>query len=67
MFQKKIGDSILEVSHKRIESPDKSVYFNHIHDYCEVLLFICGDADYIIDGQTFHPSPYDLIFIPSMI
>jgi len=65
MFQKKIGDSILEVSHKRIESPDKSVYFNHIHDYCEVLLFICGDADYIIDGQTFHPSPYDLIFIPS--
>lgn len=65
MFIKQIGDSISEVSHKRIESPDPGIYVNHIHDYCEILLFISGDADYNIDGQTFHPSPYDLIFIPS--
>lgn len=65
MFIKQIGDTILEVSHKKIEAPDPSVYINHIHDYCEILLFISGNADYNIDGQTFHPSPYDLIFIPS--
>ena len=64
MFQKKIGNSVFEISHKRMDRPDKSVYFNHIHDYCEILLFICGDADFNIDGQAFHPSPYDLIFIP---
>ena len=65
MFIKQIDDTILEVSHKKIETPDPSVYINHIHDYCEILLFINGKADYNIDGKTFHPSPYDLIFIPS--
>lgn len=65
MFEKKIGKSILEVSHKLIECPQKSVYFNHIHNHCEMLLFIRGEADYNIDGKIFTPSPYDLLFIPA--
>lgn len=65
MFQKEIGTSILEISHKRIEHPSKNVYFNHIHNHCEILLFISGQADYNIDGQIFKPSPYDLLFIPA--
>lgn len=65
MFQKKIGNSILEVSHKQIAKPSKNVYFNHIHNHCEILLFISGQADYNIDGQIFKPSPYDLLFIPA--
>lgn len=65
MFAQQIGESILEVSHKRIECPDRSVYFNHIHNHCELLLFIRGEADYNIDGQIFTPSPFDLLFIPA--
>lgn len=65
MFQKQIGRAIVEVSHKRIEEPRQSVYFNHIHDHCELLLFICGEADYNIDGQIYRPQPYDLLFIPA--
>lgn len=65
MFQKEIGNSILEVSHKQIARPSKNVYFNHIHNHCEILLFISGQADYNIDGQIFKPSPYDLLFIPA--
>lgn len=65
MFQRTIGESILEVSHKMIERPNKSVYFNHIHNHCELLLFVRGRADYNIDGQIFTPSPFDLIFVPS--
>lgn len=65
MFQKSIGDSILEVSHKLIERPNKSIYFNHIHNHCELLLFLSGKADYNIDGQIFTPSPFDLLFIPA--
>lgn len=65
MFLEQIGDRILEVSHKRIECPTQSVYFNHIHNHCELLLFISGDADYNIDGQVYRPSPYDLLFIPA--
>ena len=65
MFQKEIGKTIVEVSHKRIEQPRKSVYFNHIHNHCELLLFLRGDADYNIDGQIYKPRPYDLLFIPA--
>ncbi len=65
MFQKEIGKTIVEVSHKRIERPRKSVYFNHIHNHCELLLFLSGEADYNIDGQIYKPKPYDLLFIPA--
>lgn len=64
MFFRNIEDKILEVSHKRIEHPSRSVYFNHIHNQCELLLFISGEAEYNVDGKIFKPSPYDLIFIP---
>ena len=65
MFIREIGNTVVEVSHKRIEVPSKSVYFNHIHNQCELLLFISGEAEYNIDGKIFVPTPYDLIFIPS--
>lgn len=65
MFQVTISDMIPEVSHKRIEHPTQSVYYNHIHNHCEILLFISGQADYNIDGQIYSPSPYDLLFIPA--
>lgn len=65
MFLERIGEKIIEVSHKRIESPNQSIYFNHIHNHCELLLFLSGNAQYNIDGKIFSPSPYDLIFIPA--
>lgn len=65
MFIKQLGQEIPEVSHKRIEKPVQGVYFNHIHNHCEILLFLCGDAHYNIDGQILTPRPYDLLLIPS--
>lgn len=65
MFQKQISEQICEVSHKRIERPQRNIYFNHIHNHCELLLFLSGKAEYNIDGQTFQPAPYDLLFIPA--
>ncbi|MBQ9976795.1 MAG: helix-turn-helix transcriptional regulator [Clostridia bacterium] len=67
MFIREIGKKVPEVSHKRIESPEKSVYFNHMHNRCELLLFISGEAEYNIDGQLFKPTAYDLILIPSAV
>lgn len=64
MFIEALGEHIPEVSHKLIEKPRKSVYFNHIHNHAEMLLFLRGRADYNIDGQIFSPLPYDLLFIP---
>ncbi len=65
MFIREIGNTFVEVSHKKIEAPSKSVYFNHIHNQCELLLFISGEAEYNVDGKVFVPSSYDLIFVPS--
>ena len=65
MFNERIGNTVYEVSHKKIESPKSDVYQNHIHSFCEILLFISGDADFNIDGQLYHPKPYDLFLIPS--
>ena len=65
MFCESIGKNIFEVSHKLMEKPHREVYFNHIHNHCEILLFIRGDAQYNIDGQIFSPSPYDMLFIPA--
>ena len=65
MFFERIGELIPEVSHKLIEHPRQSVYYNHIHNNCELLLFLQGAADYNIDGQSFTLSPYDLLFIPA--
>ena len=65
MFQRKIENLVPEISHKLIKKPNKSVYYNHIHNHCEILLFISGEAQYVIDGKIFNPSPYDLIFIPA--
>ena len=65
VFQKSIDKEIVELSHKRIEQPQRTVYYKHIHSHCELLLFFCGDAHYNIDGQVFKPSPYDLIFVPA--
>ena len=65
MFNREIGKSVPEVSHKRIDSPDRSVYFNHIHNRCEFLLFVSGEAEYSIDGKVYKPTSGDLILIPS--
>ena len=65
MFIRNVQPNMVEISHKRVEHPVSSVYYNHIHSHCEILLFVSGSANYNIDGQIFTPSPYDLIFIPA--
>ena len=67
LFIREIGNGVPEVSHKRIEAPDKSVYYNHIHNRCEFLLFVSGEAEYSIDGKVYKPVAGDLIFIPSAV
>lgn len=65
MFERSIENVIFEVSHKRIENPKSDSYQNHIHNFCEALLFVGGDADFNIDGHIYRPKPYDLFLIPA--
>ncbi len=65
MFSLSIQPDYVEISHKRIEAPNKELYWNHFHHHCEILVFINGDADYNIDGKMYSPKPYDVLLIPS--
>ena len=64
MFEIKGSSPIFEVSHKYVEDPSARSYARHVHNYCELLLFVKGDANYNIDGLLYHPKPYDLLLIP---
>lgn len=67
MFETHFGSLIPGISHKRIPSPNKFNYQNHFHNFCEVLLFVSGDAEFNINGQLYSPKPYDLFLIPEGI
>ena len=64
MFEIKGEHPIYELSHKCVDEPCADDYERHMHNYCEVLLFIRGDASYNIDGLLYRPKPYDLLIIP---
>ena len=64
VFEAKLSYPIYEISHKYVETPDAEQYAQHMHECCEFLLFIQGDANYNIDGILHSPRPYDLLIIP---
>lgn len=64
MFESKAPFPVYEISHKYVENPDPNSYARHMHNCCELLLFVCGDANYNIDGILYKPNPYDLLVIP---
>ena len=64
MFEVKGGHPVYELSHKRVDEPCAADYERHMHNYCEILLFVRGDANYNVDGLVYQPKPYDLLIIP---
>lgn len=51
-------------AHKFDERPTKNDEFeDHFHMICEILLFIRGDAEFIIENKKFELKPGDLLFI----
>lgn len=65
MFDDRIDPLVYDVSHKHVTSPLQTQYHSHMHNYCELLLVVSGDAEYMIDGQIYQLQPYDLLLIPS--
>ena len=45
-----------------VSNVTKGAYIsNHVHSEFEIMLFISGDADYVVENQRFGLSPYSLI------
>ena len=65
MFQIHTINKLPMISHKRLERPDRQIFYNHMHNECEIILFISCAGTYNVNGQIFTPRPFDLLFIPS--
>ena len=52
-----------ELGFNIIENPSQKNYYKHCHTGFEFLLFLEGDAEYVIEDRKFSLMPYDLIII----
>lgn len=59
----KFENSNIQYSHFVTENAKTSNYYKHAHNEYELLYYVSGDADYLIEDTIFTLSPGDLIFI----
>ncbi len=45
------------------EKPSNEHFYLHSHDEYEIYLFLEGDTDYIVEGNTYHLHPNDIVVI----
>ncbi len=50
--------------HHTLTVTHTSTYHRHMHNGYELLYFVQGDAEYIIEGSVYKLQPGDLLFIP---
>ncbi len=53
-------------NHLTHENPDnkRNNFAKHVHNSFEILLFLSGDATYIIEDKKYKLNPYDLVLVP---
>ncbi|MBQ9079651.1 MAG: helix-turn-helix transcriptional regulator [Clostridia bacterium] len=49
--------------HHTADTPRRDGFHRHMHNGYEILYFVRGDAEYIIEGSVYRLKPYDLLFI----
>ena len=56
-----MDEKIYNISKSKTDNTTHKNFYLHNHDFYEILLFLQGDSSYIIEGNTYKLSPYDLI------
>ena len=49
--------------HHTVDTPKMDGFHRHMHNGYEILYFLQGDAEYIIEGSVYRLKPRDLLFI----
>ena len=49
--------------HHTVDIPQREGFHRHMHNGYEILYFLRGDAEYIIEGSVYRLKPHDLLFI----
>lgn len=55
------SDKSFSYIHKKNTAPLSISFEPHIHDSVEIYIFIKGSVDYIVEGNTYSLSPYDIL------
>lgn len=50
-------DSNLLLTHSRRKDPVATDYDLHVHEFYEILCFVSGNADYLVEGHEYHMYP----------
>ena len=50
-------DGDLSLSHSKEKDPSANHYILHVHEFYEVLCFVSGNADYLVEGRRYHMYP----------
>ena len=45
--------------------PLSHIFPLHIHDFCEIYLFLRGNIDYLVESEIYHMQPNDILIIPA--
>ena len=56
-------DEVYAYFHKINSHPLSEDFFPHIHDSIEIYMFIKGDVEYIVEGNRYELSPYDVLIL----
>ena len=54
-------DREFRLFHLRGQLADPVAY--HYHEFCKVLLFLKGEAEYVIEGRTYKLRPGDIVLV----
>ncbi len=52
---------LFQIQHSIDKHPKQSEFNIHAHEHYEILLFISGDVTYLVEGELYHPKPYDIL------
>ncbi len=55
------NEEICHVRHAYDEHPDPDQFPMHMHGHYEILFFISGDITYLVEGNTYRPTPGDIM------
>ncbi len=55
------GDKQFCVKHSVEEAPQQQNFPMHAHSHFELLYFVSGDVTYMVEGNSYHPAPHDIL------
>lgn len=56
-------ENLYHVSKIKNKKASNTNFFLHSHDFYEMLLFIQGDSNYVVEGNSYNLEPYDLMVL----